>query len=249
MKCLRNSGWIIATLTMMITDMLIIPVLRLPCHGWMIPLPITKTIKGCPLNSITTILQSTKLPYVSTPISNNDSNTTIGQGRVQEMLNLARQIGPVGVLRSKSEQDEIYNVASQLQQYTDIEPAKISLTGIHNLVYSAAPGGSSGKIGPFSGRVTQEFINDITFINSVELGPLKIALTAERIIKNDDTIKVNFKYTTIYLLGQKIIEKETGGGGVWKYIFAGTLQDTDGTTKLIRVMQTPSLFILEQSVQ
>ena len=40
-------------------------------------------------------------------------------------------------------------------------------------------GGSSGKIGPFVGAVTQTFIDDVKFVNSVELGPLRLALQAK----------------------------------------------------------------------
>jgi len=35
--------------------------------------------------------------------------------------------------------------------------------------YCTAPGGSNGKVGPFVGQVTQEFLNEVDFINAVEL--------------------------------------------------------------------------------
>lgn len=222
------------------------------CEAWVTPNIIA--LDRLRLGGTSTSLSSSKVPYFAMPIigSKDDlkssSSNADRDGPVQELLNLGRKLGPVGVFQSKEDQDLILNSALQLERYSDANPAMIPLTGVHDLVYSAAPGGSSGKIGPFSGKVIQDFVDDKTFINAVEIGPVKIALTVERKIRDAATIEVFFKRTTISLFNQKIIENETRGGGIWKYIFAGTIRDNDGTTKFIRIMQTPSLFIIEQPI-
>ena len=104
-------------------------------------------------------------------------------------------------------------------------------------------------MGPFNGKVTQEFVDETTFVNAVKLGPLTIALTASRDIKNDTTIAVKFITTRVYLFGNQIAEKDVGGGGVWKMLFAGIVRDTDGTEKLVRILETPSLFVIEQTLK
>jgi len=127
--------------------------------------------------------------------------------------------------------------------------ARIPLEGIHSLVYSAAPGGSSGKLfGPVYGKVQQEFVDQEIFINSVQLGPLKIALQAKRKIMNDTSIKVTFLKSSVSVFGNNVVEKELAetSGGVWKYLFCDTITDVDGTKKLLRIMETPSLFVIEQ---
>jgi hypothetical protein len=64
--------------------------------------------------------------------------------------------------------------------------------------------------------------------------------------KDDTTNIVIFKETSIQMFGQTLLEKELKGGGTWEYLFMGEVQDTDGTCKLVRVMETPSLFVIEQ---
>ena len=73
-----------------------------------------------------------------------------------------------------------------------------------------------------------------------------IALQAKREIKNASTIKVSFLETGFSLFGKTISTKQAGGGGVWKVKFVGKIMDKDGKEKLIRIMETPSLFILQQ---
>lgn len=134
----------------------------------------------------------------------------------------------------------------------------IPLIGVHDLIYSAAPGGSSGKIGPyFYGKVTQTFLNETAFMNAVDFRPLNIALTATRHAKNATTFIVQFQSTTISLFGIPLIEKSIcGTGGVWKIIYSRIVHDkssktNDGGNKkriLLRIMETPSLFIIEQDI-
>lgn len=120
----------------------------------------------------------------------------------------------------------------------------ISLQGKHTLLYSMAKGGSNGKLGPFVGKVQQDFLDDENFINSVSLGPLMIRLQAVREILTDRNVRVKFKNTSVSLFGNCLVNKETKGQGVWKMRYF----NKDPTVgRRIRVMDTPSLFIIEEN--
>jgi hypothetical protein len=157
----------------------------------------------------------------------------------------------VGALRSSEEQDAILRAALELQSWSsDPRPAHIPLTGqTYDLLYSAATGASSGKIGIFIGKVTQEFVNDEIFINAVEFGPIQIALRASRQIRNDSTIEVRFLQTSVYLFGNQILERSVQGGGTWNIVFVGELIMEDGSKRRVRILQTPSLFVLLEQPQ
>lgn len=167
--------------------------------------------------------------------------------KIQDLLDVVSQVGQVGSLASEEDQDKVKKIAQAVIPLSDSKPAKFALSGEHKLLYSAAPGASSGRVaGNVVGKVTQFFEDDETFYNKVSFGPLQIALKAKREIKNDSTIKVSFQETKISLFGQTLTEKTIGGGGVWKIKFVGTVTDKSGNEKLVRIMETPSLFILEQ---
>jgi len=168
--------------------------------------------------------------------------------KVQQVLSLAREIGPVGILASKEDQERLALMSKELLPYSDQNPSAFPLRGFHDLVYSASEGGSSGRLfGSVHGKVQQEFLEDNeTFINSVTLGPFQAMLRATRSTKNESTSLVKFHQTKIVVFGQTLLEKEIKGGGFWRYLFMGKIVDAEGKEKLIRVMETPSLFILEQ---
>ena len=168
---------------------------------------------------------------------------------VEELLRYARKVGPVGSLATERERERVKELARTLTSQNGIDnPAKFPLRGTHDLVYSAAPGGSSGRLfGPVYGKVTQEFLeDDKTFINAVQIGPIEISLQAEKSVKNNKTNVVKFRKSIIKVFGKTIVEKEIAGGGVWQYLFMGTVLDEKGRKTLLRVMETPSLFIIEQ---
>lgn len=177
--------------------------------------------------------------------NNNDRDVA-----VQQVLAFARKIGPVGSLASEEDQRTLESMSQELIQYSDYSnPSQVELQGTHSLVYSASEGSSSGRIGktPFYGKVQQDFLPDnVTFINSVQLGPVEASLRATKSVKNDTTNLVKFHQTTIKVFGQTVLDKDIKGGGFWKYLFMGTITDTDGKAKFVRIMETPSLFILEQ---
>lgn len=181
--------------------------------------------------------------------TNTDEQLSTCQSAVQDVLRLSRELGPVGAFRTPEEQNLLLEKALALESLSEPAPARLALTGVHSLVYSAAPGGSSGKLGPFAGVVTQNFTDETFFINGVSLGPLQIELTASRQLKDDRTIAVRFHKTKVSIFGATVAEKEITGGGTWSCVFVGTIRDEDdGKRKLIRVMETPSLFVLEQTI-
>ena len=170
---------------------------------------------------------------------------------VKELLELSRKVGPVGSLASETQRAQVNELAQELAKIKgDPKPAKARLRGIHDLVYSAAPGGSSGRLfGTFYGKVTQQFLeDDKTFINSVKVGPLEISLQAERSVKNDKINVVKFFKSRVKLFGNTLVEKDISGGGTWKYLYLGKMTDSKGKTRLVRVMETPSLFVIEQPI-
>ena len=217
------------------------------CRAW-------TTTKSIPLRPLSCSRHSSSVRLLGSTTQQDSSSSTGAAAtrktqKVVEVLQLARKLGPVGVRQSESDQQRLLEAARALRDDPDPgtpPPARTPLSGIHHLVYSASPGGSSGQLGPFNGKVTQEFVDDTTFINAVELGPLRIALTASRTVKNDDTIQVRFHKTRVSLFGNQVVEKEVGGGGAWKMIFVGKVKDEDGREKLVRIMETPSLFVIEQ---
>lgn len=170
---------------------------------------------------------------------------------LDDLLSLSRKIGPVGSLASEEARNELNDIAQKLSQVKgDPNPAKASLFGVHNLIYSAAPGGSSGRLfGPIYGKVTQEFFeDDKTFINSVKIGPIEISLLAEKKIKDSKTNVVKFLKSKVSVFGNTVLDKDIKGGGTWKYLYMGEYEDSSGQRKLLRVMETPSLFIIEQPI-
>jgi hypothetical protein len=170
---------------------------------------------------------------------------------------LARELGPVGVSCSEEDQARLLAAARSLKDLPGPFPTNsVPLTGLHRLVYSAAPGGSSGKIGPLVGTVTQEFVNATHFINAVAFGPLRLELLASRKLVKDNCINVFFHETTITLFGITLLTKPASGGGQWNCVWAGAIpaddDDDDDSSKnkkkLIRIMETPSLFVLEHDL-
>jgi hypothetical protein len=173
--------------------------------------------------------------------------------KVQQVLDFARQLGPIGMDASQEDQDKLVAMSKDLVPYSDPKPGLAKLSGVYDMVYSASKGASAGRIKifgklPVDGSVQQEFLDPETFVNSVSLGPFTAALTANRVVKNDTTNEVIFLRTKIQILGQTLVEKEVNGGGFWEYLFMGTITDKDGIKKFVRIMETPSLFVLEQEL-
>jgi hypothetical protein len=189
---------------------------------------------------------------LATVVSTSQTRTSRDEA-VCKVLDLARELGPIGASQSPEDQERILVAAQALGEFSDEKPARVKL-GIspgeppHCLIYSSSPGGSSGQLfGNVHGKVTQTF-SETRLVNAVELGPLKISLQADLTVKDDWNNKVAFRQTSVQLFGQTVVEKSMKGGGMWKYIFAGVVQDSDGRLQRVRIMETPSLFIISQDV-
>jgi len=145
---------------------------------------------------------------------------------------------PNGVGATEEQQTAVKDLASELQQSCSSAPARMPLKGVWELLYSTAPGGSNGKVGPFIGSVTQTFVDDLRFVNAVELfGALKVSLEAEREVLDDSRIRVVFKDMAFSLFGLELFRKAAGGSGVWQQRYVD---------QELRVMDTPSLFVLRR---
>ena len=120
------------------------------------------------------------------------------------------------------------------------------MRGTYSLLYSAAKGGSNGKLGPLTGTVQQIIVDETSFINQVDFfgGALCVQLHAERERLDEERIRVNFKETSFRLFGNELVRKPTNGSGVWVNEFVQ--QGDDGESAGFRVMRTPSLFVLQQ---
>jgi hypothetical protein len=89
-----------------------------------------------------------------------------------------------------------------LEPYSDAQPARYSLAGVFNLVYSDNQGPPSGcLVGPLYGRVTQKLLDneDKTYINTVKTGPVEILLQAEKTVRDDWTNGVCFRQARLQL--------------------------------------------------
>lgn len=133
--------------------------------------------------------------------------------KIQDLLSAVSKVGQVGSLATEEERTQLEELSKMVIPLSDSRPAKAPLLGEHKLLYSAAPGASSGRIfGNAVGKVTQFFEADEIFYNRVNFGPLRIALKAKREIKSDSVIKVSFLETKVSLFGKTLVEKQVGGG-------------------------------------
>ena len=146
---------------------------------------------------------------------------------------------PNGVDASDEQVAAVEAAIKELEPFCPPQPAQIPLSGVYDLVFCTAKGGSNGKVGPFVGKVTQTFVDETNFINAVALfgGAVKISLFAEREVLDDDKIRVTFKETAGACFGKQLFRKEIQGSGVWKQRFV----DDE-----LRVMNTPSIFVLRK---
>lgn len=174
-------------------------------------------------------------------------STTIDE-LYQELLLEINKVGQVGSKATEEDRKNIETIANKILPYTDETPARKELTGKHELLYSAAPGGSSGAIGPFVGKVSQLFVDEKIFKNIVNLGPLEVELTAERKVLDDSRIRVKFLETRVKLFSVEVLNNEAKGQGVWQTLFSGVINDNEGNPMLLRVMKTPSLFVIKQKL-
>eukprot|EP00550_Attheya_septentrionalis_P008135 CAMPEP_0198294942 /NCGR_PEP_ID=MMETSP1449-20131203/24834_1 /TAXON_ID=420275 /ORGANISM="Attheya septentrionalis, Strain CCMP2084" /LENGTH=271 /DNA_ID=CAMNT_0043995047 /DNA_START=13 /DNA_END=828 /DNA_ORIENTATION=- len=171
----------------------------------------------------------------------------------QQLLDRIAEVGQIGSVLPQETQEELKQLAAALEPYSDPSPARQQLRGVHHLLYSASPGGSSGALykDKVVGKVTQTFCNETSFINGVQfLGSLlQIKLYAERNVLDDTRIRVTFLETGIELFGNELVRKPAKGQGVWNHLFYGRVETKTRGTILLRILETPSLFVIEQKIE
>lgn len=155
----------------------------------------------------------------------------------QELLALCASIPDNGVGASADTQARVEELAQKLARSCPRAPATVPLEGVYDLLYCTSAGGSSGKLGPFVGAVSQTFVDEVNYINAVELGPLRVQILATREPVDAAKLRVRFSDLTFSLFGNEVARKQSKGSGVWDTIYI----DDD-----LRVMYTPSLFVLRK---
>ena len=130
-------------------------------------------------------------------------------------------------------------------------PAAIDLANTNwDLVYSDSSGNSSGKLGPFVGKVEQRFKDEPSsgkYENIVKLGPLTLSLAAvaepraEKSKKNE-SLRVTFVDLTVSAFGRQVLTKPfpPGRAGTWRMAYA---------SEKVRVLYTNqgNVFVLTRS--
>ncbi|BDA42824.1 hypothetical protein COCOBI_03-7170 [Coccomyxa sp. Obi] len=127
-----------------------------------------------------------------------------------------------GLDRSSAQAQQISELINELETKGQLEDIK--LTGTQwRLVYTSSTASSSGKIGPFIGRVFQVFPQDQLgqYINKVDFGLVKADLLANYKQPARDRIDVAFEYIH-WQLGPLQFKQDISqgrpdtSGGFWK---------------------------------
>jgi len=202
------------------------------------------------MTAVTLLLTLSVTAFVvpSAPVSNVKRCTVEAvAAAAAPLLDAISAAGVVGVDAPEEAQVRCEDTAVALsEEAPSVAAARVPLAGTYDLLYSMAKGGSNGKVGPFIGKVSQIILDEKAFINQVELfgGFVTVQLHAEREILDDDRIRVSFVDTFFFVYGAQVIKKPTSGQGVWKMLYVEP-GPGDGTAAF-RVMNTPSLFVLQQ---
>jgi hypothetical protein len=185
---------------------------------------------------------------LGTPASAVSRRCRVVSASTAPLLKALAETGPVGVDASEELQASIESLASALDgtvKGEDAAQARVPLKGTYDLMYSMAKGGSNGKVGPLTGKVSQIVVDEKNFINQVSLfgGAVVVQLNAQREVIDDNKIKVEFVETVFKIFGKEVKRQPTKGKGVWEQVYVERGQDGSAA---LRVMRTPSLFILRQ---
>lgn len=194
----------------------------------------------------------------STSISSGSDLKPMQQQQQQEDLiqSLVQQISEAGTDGTKATEEvrkSIIDTVDQIQEINcDTNMTSVPLMGEHVLLYTDTPN-TPQYIGPFKGKTTQRFLNESTFQNVLSLGPLSLAINADRKVMDGSRIKLLFKGLDITLFGKNVVEKEMDAKGVWKIVYCGEalIPNNKGLDRrvLLRVMKTPNLYILAKDLE
>ena len=179
--------------------------------------------------------------------SNEDCIDDERNAAILALVDQARQLGPVANDHPENVKAEFHRRAKELQPLSDTSPAAIDLTGVHERIYSISPGKKYGHI-------QQIFVNATSFVNSVKFlgGIVQTSVDAYYKAQDDVMGMVIFDNQLYFrLFGLTVYRKELPRGGEfpWKVLFVGNFVDHDGKQKRLRIMETPSLFVLLQNLE
>jgi hypothetical protein len=154
---------------------------------------------------------------------------------VKEKFIAAARAGPKnGVGATPEQRAAIEGKLSELIALNPTQEPAVSLLrppyrffdGTYSLLYTNTTGGSSGKLGPFVGDVTQTFEgmrdNDQMgfsrrgiFSNAAQFGPLRTSLRARCESRGDTKLNIVFEELSIFVFGVRVSNKpfEQGGKG------------------------------------
>jgi len=77
---------------------------------------------------------------------------------------------------------------------------------------------------------------------------VKVVLDARREVLDGQRIRVEFRTISVYVGGLRLVSMETKGSGIWKVLFVGEFEEEGGKRVLVRVMETPKLFVIVQEL-
>jgi len=128
-------------------------------------------------------------------------------------------------------------------------PAKADLRGTQwTLLYTDSRGNSSGRLGPWTGVVTQEFAEDgESYANVVRLGGLlELRLEASYEVKSNVLLGVQFESINVSIGGLRVLRKPFDAPnkprGTWLMLYS------DDDTRVLRVPETDNVFVLQRAV-
>ena len=206
-----------------------------------------------------TIMVKSTLGEESTRIEIDDDG--MKQGKEQQLIqSLLQQIDIAGTDGTKASEEirksiiDIVDTIEEMKINREKDMTSIPLNGEHDLLYTDTPN-TPQYIGPFKGKTTQNFIDEIFFQNVLSLGPVSFAISADRQVMDGSRIKLFFKGLTISLFGKSVVQKELDAKGVWKFIYYGEVERSSRKEAkdlrkkiLLRVMKTPNLYILAKDL-
>lgn len=133
-----------------------------------------------------------------------------------------------GTDRDDAQRARVASILADVESLADDPaPARKDLSGTSwSLLYTDSGGNSSGKIGPFVGRVTQVFApapGEGRYRNVVEIGPLVVELSAVAEELQPDKLKVTFLDTAALAFGKELVRKSfpEGRAGTWRMAYVG----------------------------
>mmetsp|Transcript_30032 Transcript_30032/g.115303 ORF Transcript_30032/g.115303 Transcript_30032/m.115303 type:complete len:215 (-) Transcript_30032:407-1051(-) len=171
-----------------------------------------------------------------------------------ELLNVCERTRGNGTVETEETKNSIAKIAAELDEAWSVQGVNPATDGVGMidgswyLQYTSTVNPSSGKLGPFVGRVLQKIdLENHRFENMCLLGPLKFNLEATWKVLDDNNFNVLFLTKEISLFGISVQKSPfpEGSGGFWRMGY--TDEDVRVLwTKRFPRDKTESLFVLRK---